>query len=362
MYKKILYCILLSMLLLAFTGCNKKSRVNDALPPTSAPSDSALNNQTDTIDESTKHEGEMKSLLTGLWVPNEIGTKRPIAYTFNNFKSVSNQWGIGQADLVYECLAEGGITRLLGIGENFSGDRLGSTRSARQYFVSIADEYDAIYVHFGGSTYAYDKLKELGIDEIDGITGKGGTVFYRDKTMKAPHNAFSSEELLQKGIEKYGFDTQYPEGYQSHFTFNKKDADLTNGTAASNKVTVHFSNYNEPYFEYNANDKLYERFQFGAPHVDSLTGKQLAFKNIIIQFVKEWKLDEKGYQGMDIVDATGSGYYITNGKMVEITWKKKEADKWMRYYNEAGEELSINPGKTFIALFPEDQASEVTMN
>ena len=355
----------MTLTILVLIGCTKKTNDNKTnndkviLPtvtvaPTIAP--------TEVITQTPSHEGEMKSYLSGEWVSKEIGLRRPIAYAFNNFKTVRNQWGISQADIVYECLVEGGITRLLGVGENFSGDRIGSTRSARHYFVSIADEYDAIYVHFGGTSYAKDKIKELGVDEIDGITGMGGNAFYRDKSIKAPHNAFSSLKLLQKSISTYGYETQYPDGYKSHFAFYDQDTDLTGGSAADNRIGIHFSKYNDPYFEYNSEDKLYERFQFGEAHVDSLTDKQLAFKNIIIQFVKEWNIDKKGYQTMDLTNASGEGYYITNGKRVKITWKKKEADSWMRYYDETGEELTINPGKTFIALFPNSRTSDVSIN
>ncbi|HWT75668.1 MAG TPA: DUF3048 domain-containing protein [Mobilitalea sp.] len=367
------FAIILLILITAFymMGCKKNAKndesvkgsednITQTVQQNEEPSE---NDQTVTITptpDNTNHEGEMRSYLTGLWVPVEIGTKRPIAFQFNNFKTVSNQWGIGQADIVYECLVEGGITRLLGIGENYTGDRIGSTRSARHYFVSIADEYDAIYVHYGKTKYATSKMKTLGIDHMDGSEGIGTTVFYRDKTIKQPHNAFASLDGILKGIEKKGFETQYEAGYVSHYTFYDTDTDLSS-TNDANKITLKFSGYTSPYFEYNADDKLYYRFQYGAPHKDSLTGEQLAFKNIIIQFVKEWNIDKNGYQTMDLEDAAGRGYYFTNGKVVLITWKKKEADGWMRYYNEAGEELTINPGKTFIALFPQDRTEDVTI-
>ncbi len=257
-------------------------------------------------------------------------------------------------------MVEGGITRLLGIGENYSGDRIGSTRSSRHYFVSIADEYDAIYIHYGKTKYAVSKLKELGMDNLDGETGIGTTVFYRDKSLKAPHNAFASLEGILAGIEKKGYETQHAEGYEAHYKFYEADTDLSAGSNV-NKITVDFSGYNTPYLEYNATDKLYYRYQFGAVHKDAVTGKQLTFKNIIIQFVKEWDIDKNDYQTMDLTDASGSGYYITNGKMVPITWKKKEATRWMRYYNEAGEELTINPGKTYIALFPNNRTKDVVI-
>jgi hypothetical protein len=339
-------------------GCKKKKPINEepqiTIAPTLAPTIAP------TIEPQETRKGEIKSPLTGLWVSKKRKDKRPYAIVFNNLKIVRNQWRISQADIVYEALVEGGITRFLGIGENFRGDKIGSFRSARHYFVSVADEYDSIYVHYGKSKYAVAKMKELGIDHMDGTEGIGNIVYYRDHSLPAPHNAFASAKSILKGIKQKGFRTKHRKGYPSHFTFYKEDTDLVNGTDAK-KITTKFSSYTAPYFEYHADDKLYYRFQFGEPHKDSVTGKQLRFKNIIIQFVKEWSLDKKGYQTMDLANASGNGYYITNGKTVKITWKKNESKKWMRYFNEAGEELTINPGKTFIVLFPNNRIKDVVL-
>lgn len=305
------------------------------------------------------HEGEMRSRLTGLWVPLEIGNKRPYAIQFSNFKTVRNQWGIGQADIVYEALVEGGITRLLAIGENFTGDRIGSIRSSRHYFVSFADEYDAIYIHYGKTKYAVSKLKELAIDNLDGETGIGTTVFYRDNTMKAPHNAFTSLDKILAGIEKKGYRTEYNSDLDQHFNFYEEDTDLSEGTEC-NKISIKYP-YNKPYLKYNLEDKLYYRYQFDEIHKDSNTQKQLSFKNIIVQFVKEWDIDKNGYQTMELENAEGTGYYITNGKVIPITWKKNEKKKWMRYYDSTGEELTLNPGKTYIAIFPNNRTKDVVI-
>ncbi len=370
--KRALYCLLLIFSFLLLIGCKKKNEHNGDGVIKDYTGDSLTDKNTDNTSptlqptaEPTKeadagHEGEIRSSLTGLWIPEELENKRPYAIQFSNFKTVKNQWGISQADIVYEALVEGGITRLLGIGESFQGDRIGSTRSSRHYFVSIADEYDAIYIHYGKTKYAVAKLKELKMDNLDGETGIGTTVFYRDHSMKAPHNAFTSLEKIQKGISQKGYRTEHPEGYESHYRFYEEDTDLSGGSSAA-RVDIDFSSYNSPYLEYNATDKLYYRYQFGGAHLDSNTGKQLAFKNIIIQFVKEWDIDKNDYQTMDLEDASGTGYYMTNGKMVPITWKKKEANRFMRYYDEAGNELTINPGKTYIAMFPKDRAKDVAV-
>ncbi|NLK27450.1 MAG: DUF3048 domain-containing protein [Clostridiales bacterium] len=363
--RKYIYYLLLTLMFLLLIGCKKKNNDEDNnanIEPTKTititPTPDLLDD-TDKTDEEN-HEGEMRSSLTGLWVPEEVGKKRPYAIQFSNFKTVSNQWGIGQADIVYEAIVEGGITRLLGIGENFSGDRLGSVRSSRHYFASFADEYNAIYIHYGKTKYAKSKLAKLGLDNLDGETGIGTTVFYRDKSMKAPHNAFASLDGILAGIKQKKYETEQPENFESHFSFYEKDIDLTAETKA-NKVTIDFSAYTSPYLEYNASDKLYYRYQFGGPHIDSNTKEQLTFKNIIVQFVKQWDIDRNDYQTMDIEDSSGSGYYISNGKKVDITWKKNETTRFMRYYDASGELLTINPGKTYIAIFPNDRVEDVIL-
>lgn len=305
-------------------------------------------------------EGYTISRLTGTVIPEEKYALRPIAVQFNNLKIVGNQWGIGQASILYEAIVEGGITRLLGVFDDLQADRIGSIRSSRHYFVSIADEYDAIYVHFGKTKYAIAKLKELNMNNLDGMESVGSIVFYRDTTMKAPHNAFTSLERIQNGIAKKSYRTEFNGPENNHFGFYTEDTDFTEGTDV-NKITLKYSSYTSPYLIYNAETKLYERYQFDAPHIDSNTEKQLAFKNVIVQFVKEWDIDRNDYQTMDIEDANGSGYYITNGKMTEITWVKKEADRTMSYYDKDGNQLRINPGKTFISLFPVDNKDNVVL-
>lgn len=357
--------ILLIVIAIAITGCKKNKpyeedkviqEIEDKNKPT--PSKVITPEPTPVIIEES-HEGEMKSTLSGLWVPIEIGSKRPYAIQLSNFKTVRNQWGIGQADIVYEALVEGGITRFLAIGENFTGDRIGSVRSSRHYFASFADEYDAIYIHYGKTKYAVTKLKKLGIDNLDGETGIGTTVFYRDKSMKAPHNAFTSLEKILKGIKQKGYDAERRQDFEPHYAFYEEDTELTNGMDC-NKISIKYP-YNKPYFDYNPQDKLYLRYQFGEIHKDSNTGEQLSFKNIIVQFVKEWDIDKNDYQTMDLEDAEGSGYYITNGKKIDITWKKNEDNRWMRYYDSNGEELYINSGKTYIAIFPNNITKDVVI-
>lgn len=358
--KKILLLAVITVVL--FAGCSKKDK-SEADTPTPEPTEVTTETPTPTIEPTAaeeNHDGEKKSLLTGLWVPEKVGKLRPYAIMLNNIEYASPQSGTEEASILYEALAEGGITRLMGIYEELDAKRIGSVRSARHYFVSVADEYNAIFVHYGETTYATKKIKELGINNLSGLTGIGETVFYRDKSIKAPHNAFASKEGILKGTKAKGYTTEYSADYEGHFKFYEEDTELVSKEEV-NKVELGFSSLSTPYLTYDKDTKTYLRYQFGKSHIDKNTGKQLTYKNIIIQLVKEWNKDKNGYQTMEIENAEGKGYYITNGKAVDITWKKNESTKRMRYYDKAGEELTINAGKTYIALFPVNREDHMNM-
>ncbi len=363
--KKVIVIMLAVLTAVSLIGCSKGDKKGNAeVTPQATPTVESTPTDTPEVTATPteeSHEGQMKSYLTGLWVPEEVGNKRPFAIMFNNIEYASPQSGTKEASILYEALAEGGITRLMGVFEELNDKRIGSIRSARHYFVSVADEYDAIFVHYGQTTYATKKIAQLGIDTLSGLSSIGETVFYRDNSIKAPHNAFTSKEGIEKGMKIKKYETEYPSDYKGHFTFYDEDTIPVSENEVS-KLSLEFSSISKPYFTYDDSTKTYLRYQFGKAHIDKNTGKQLAYKNIIIQLVKEWNKDKNGYQTMDIENAEGKGYYITDGKMTKITWKKNESTKKMRYYNNSGEELTINPGKTYIALFPLNREEYIEIN
>lgn len=337
------------LLVAALTGCQKKEESNTTAEVAPIVTEQEVI-PAETPEPEETHEGEAQSVLTGLWIPKEEASLRPYAVMFNNIEYASPQSGTSEASILYEALAEGGITRLMGIIERPSSDRIGSVRSARHYFVSVADEYDAIFVHYGQTKYALSKISELKVNNLSGLEAIGTTVFYRDKSIKAPHNAFASAKGIFEGTKKKAYRTEYREDLCKHFNFYEEDAQLEGENA--NHIKLGFSSSANPFFDYNKGEGLYYRGQFGKEHVDANTGEQLAFKNIIIQLVEEKNIDSNGYQTINFENATGKGYYITNGKAQEITWEKNESGKAMRYLDTDGKLLSINPGKTYVALYP----------
>lgn len=296
------------------------------------------------------HVGMVENQLDGTWITEKKAQKRPIAIMINNIREAIPQSGVSKADVVYEILAEGGITRLMALYDDYSDlPKIGPVRSARHYYCDIANEYDAVYVHYGQTKYAVSKMNELKLDHISGLDYVDGTVFYRDYNRVAPHNAYISTDGIDLGFDKTGTDKKRSEPVVSHFKWNEEPEKLKDGESAK-KVTLGFSNYTTPYFTYNKKTKQYDRFQYGQPQIDDQNNKQLVFDNIIIQEVEEWDIDHNGYQTMKLT-GTGNGYYITRGKQIPITWKRSR-DGVTRYCKANGKQIRMNKGKTYIAVFP----------
>lgn len=316
--------------------------------------------QITTKEESTtenSHQGEVRSRLSGKWVKKEIANRRPIAVMYNNIKQAQPQSGIAKADIVYECLVEGGITRLMALFEQYDAlEKIGSVRSARHYYVEIAEEYDAIFAHYGQTKYAVEEIKKRQMDTLSGLSSLGESIYYRDSSRKAPHNAYTSTDRLLNGMKGQNIRIEYEEGQEPHFSFYEKNTDVKGESAK--KIKLSYSTYSSPYFQYNEKQKEYDRFQYDQPQIDDQTGAQLQYKNVLIQFVKEWDIDHNGYQTMDLV-SSGEGYYATLGTYIPITWEKTSADGVTHYYDETGQELRLNSGKTWISVFPENKKSNV---
>lgn len=367
--KKLKLLLTLTLVIVFMAGCGGS---DEEKTPTSTPQPTAEPTPVPTaeptpVPEPTAdpHEGQAISKLTGEYIPEKKANRRPYAMMINNVEYAARfQSGVSQASILYEAKVEGGITRLMAIFEDVSNlKKIGSARSARHYYVSVAAEYDAIFVHFGHTKFATAKIDKLGVDNISGLSGIGGKVFYRDNSISAPHNAFTSEEGLTAGRKTLKYRKNYKDGFEGHFKFYETDTDLQSEKAAK-KVTLKFSGYTSPYFIYNADDKLYYRYQYGREHMDVASKTQLAFKNLIVQRVDDEPIvpgHRKDYRTINFEKATGKGWYITNGKAIKITWKKNESEGFMKYYYEDGTELVINPGKTYVALFP-DENSKLTIS
>lgn len=310
-------------------------------------------------------EGDMvQSYLSGKMVPSEIGDRRPVAVMLNNIEDAMPMSGVGSADLLYECVVEGSLTRMMGIFEDYDDlEKIGSVRSCRNYFVYYALESDAIYCHYGQSSYALPLLEQDYVDNLSGLAAIGDTVFYRTTDRVAPHNAYASAKGIKKGIEDMGYRNTYKDGFIGKFTFARDDDPNDLSTEDPYDATHVEPGYriNAPYMEYDASDEKYRRWQYGTEHIDDLTGEQLSFDNIILQYSAWEQIDDKGYLGFDC-HGGGKMTYITRGKAVDGTWVSLGGEAGsVRYFDEDGEEIVLNQGKTLIEIIQDSEADKVVI-
>ncbi len=363
--KKATICLMLGLTMIS-TGCGKKKDKKKDADTTEATT-TAVSEETSTTatsEEKTteattasdKHPGLVQSDLTGEWVKPEIAKKRPVAVMINNIEISWPQSGVSKADVIYEMTAEGGITRLLCLFSDYSGlEKIGSVRSARQYFVMKAFEHDAILAHVGGSTYGLDAIKTYGVDDIEGLY-EG--VYYRTSDREAPHNCYISADGIDESISNHQYRRDHEDSYKSVFKFNEEDTDLATGESCT-FLDVNYNSFTEPTYEYDEKNKVYARSEYGMEHVDDQTNIRLTFKNILVLFTNVSIMPDGKYSDVGL-NGSGNGYYVTNGKIIPITWKRDSDYDVTEFYTEDGKALLLNPGKTFVQYFDVKDSADVT--
>lgn len=362
MKKKIAVWVLLALAAaMMAVGCGKdKDEKPDVVDLTVPPVEKEEEPEPEPEEEpEVTHEGEAQSLLTGEWLPEEETKNRPVAIMFGNTTDALPQYGVGEADVLYECLVEGGLTRLMGIFDNYNdAPKYGSVRSCRLYYAHIAKEYDAIYAHYGQASIAKSFLDSDAIDNLNGLDGAVEAVmYYRSGDRPAPHNVFTTPDGIAAGIEKKGYRTTYADGFNGHFLFaDGEEPVVLNGGSAYAMQTTYPSS--RTWFEYDEQSGVYKRFHYKKEHVDGETGEQLAFTNVIFQIIPGRVIDGKGRMEFDTV-GSGKAIYFTGGKCEDITWKKDSLESPSLFYDGNGDQLVMNPGKTSICIITTDSADNI---
>lgn len=282
--------------------------------------------------------------LTGLPV-DKPASARPLAVMINNAPAARPQSGLSQADIVYEVLAEGGITRLIGIFQSRgTNEKIGPIRSIRPYLIDIGESYGGVLVHAGGSNDAYAILQKQHKEDLDEI-GNAGAYFWRDKSRKAPHNLYSDADTLRKGADKRGYKK---EADIPAYAFRAEE-DLPEGEDASGaEVTFLLKSYKVEY-RYDEASKLYKRSINGKPHIDLNTGEQLAAANVIILGASHKTLDDVGRLAVDTVSG-GEAVLLQRGKVLQGRWARAKGDA-IRFFKD-GKEVPLYPGTTYFNIVP----------
>lgn len=350
------FSLLLICVMFVFSACAKKEQ-QEQQPPTEPPKIEQQPQEIRPKEEETAPKedltGKVPSPLTGLYIDEQAAKKRPVAIMINNLHKALPQSGIGQADILYEALAEGEITRLLAVFQDFDVEKIGPVRSAREYYTYFALDNDAVYVHHGGSQTGYAAIGNRGVNDLDGMTDT--VAFFRDKQRANQagmyeHSSYVSTDGILQSCENKGIRMNLEENEKGMFSFYQQDTDL-NSEENAQTITIPYSSYQISEFHYDAEKKLYERWQIGAPQIDELTGESIKAKNIIVQFANTTVVDNEGRREIDLV-GEGNGVYFTNGKAIPIKWEKQNYKTPTSWFNQEGNELKLNKGKTFICVFP----------
>ena len=302
-------------------------------------------------EEVVPNEPEEKTLQ----IVDTNSTSRPYAVMINNINVARPlQSGLQDAYIIYEIIVEGGITRYMALFLDQDTERIGSIRSARHYFLDYALENDAIYVHHGQSPQAQSDFSRLDVDRIVVDNSKTG---WRDNTLNVAteHRLFTSIEKLNSGLGNVR--TERDNDLLLNYSIDELDLSSYVGAIPANNVTIKYSGYITNTYEYDSESGVYKRFVNGEEHTDYVTKEQYTFKNIITYQVDNYTLNDgenKGRQDIENI-GEGTGYYISGGYAVPITWEKSSRTSQTKYYLENGEELVVNDGNTFIQIQPEGQ-------
>lgn len=258
------------------------------------------------------------------------------------------QSGLGDAGMVYETLAEGGITRFMALFQEPFPNSIGPVRSLRPYFLEWGLEHDIPVVHAGGSQPALAEVSTSGLKNIDAL-GSDGSYFTRTTDRVAPHNLYISGSSLASLLTSHGYDTA------PTFTPLPRKADAPETNPQNPTINIDFSSggYAVKYV-YDSSGNAYDRFMGGSPHVDQNTGKQIVVKNVVVQFVNvTYGTQPDGKPETDIQDV-GSGRLLVfmDGGMITGTWNKASASSQTQFLDNNNQPIQFNAGNTWVSVVP----------
>lgn len=300
-----------------------------------------------------KVEEKVISKLDGLQYAKDKANRHPIAIMVENHTDARPQVGLDQASIVYEAIAEGGITRFMPIYGPQDATKIGPVRSARTYYLDWALEYDAYYAHCGGNIDALDLIPKIGIKDLDQFK-YGDEAYWRENENKATeHTMYTNTEKLREIAKSNDWNTS-----SSDFISLKFKNDIKSDMRPpSQTISINFSstNYNVDWI-YDRENNNYQRKMGGIEHKDRITGKELTAKNIIIQKVKRMptttRINEPGWE-METV-GSGEAMVIMDGKKIDATWKKKSRSDRTKFYDPQDNEIEFNPGVFWYEIISPD--------
>jgi len=335
--------IIVCIFVLTMGGCGMSTSPGDGTvaPITTVAGDEATDSGSIRTLEpgATAIDFSQLSPITGTAYNNDY---KPVLVMIENQTSARPQDGLAEADVVYEAMVEGGITRFMAVFQSELPETAGPIRSCRVVFADIAKEWDGLLVHFGGpSVGSYSVYQRFITNDIhqrlDGVKSEIGS--YTDESRKAPHNKYMDVARAQA---KY------------NFTPDVRSFSFTEAIATGDKVTdftITYNSYNIVRYKFNASKNIYNRYQNGDLVANRSNRKEVEVSNIIIQTCQQstYSDSESGHVKIDVI-GSGNACIYKNGVKIEGTWKKQSAAARTVYYDKSGNEIPLTPGKTWVQI------------
>ena len=312
--------------LLIVQGCSQENEKSKEAPE----------NQADTGTEAFSYP------LTGLKAAAEPD-ERAVAVMVNNHPEARPQSGLDKADIVFEVLAEGHITRFLAIYESEKPEKVGPVRSARDYYIELAKGYDSLFVAHGYSPDAKKLLSSGYIDELNGMQ-YDGTLFERVSFRQAPHNSYIDFESIEAGAEERGYSM---DAAPAALLFGEP-GEMEGDEAESVLISYGDSSYDSE-FAFDAAEAKYHRYSAGVETADYESENPVKLDNVIIVEMDHSIVDQAGRRSIDLTSG-GNGYLLQEGMVKEIEWKNS-GGRIIPYIE--GREAPLVPGKTWISIVPQ---------
>lgn len=291
------------------------------------------------------------SPLSGVEVSKDQSERPITGAMIENSPDARPQSGLIDAGIVFEAIAEGGITRFLIFFQEGQPQLLGPIRSLRIYYVDWLGAFDAPIAHVGGSARALQTVRGAGYKDIDQFFNGGS--YWRASDRYAPHNVYTSFAKIDELNKAKGY---YIAPKDTKFKGFSRKADAASTAPNASKIQVNISSglYNSSY-TYDKTTNSYLRSQAGAPHTDRESKQQLHPKVVIVMKIPQLRVLEDGYREAIQVIGKGDGYVFQDGTVKHVEWRKDSAMDQIRFKDDDNQLLKLNAGQTWLTAIPTTQ-------
>lgn len=333
------WAVFMIAFLLLLSGCSDKEQVKEPVKKEKPVT------QTEPKQPEEQQVNPYFYPLTGVGSKVDTDT-RAVAVMVNNHPKARPQSGLTKADIVYEILAEGDITRFLAVFQSEKPANIGPVRSARDYYIYLAKGLNALYIAHGYSPEAKEILNGNYIDNLNGMV-YDGTLFKRSKTRRAPHNSYITYQNILKGAKQKKYSMEKGPAPFKFFT-EEESKNITGADARTVKITYSKGGISNSMFKFDAATGKYKRFSGDAQTVDLDSKDPVLLDNIFIIEAKHQFIDSYGRRDIDL-ESGGKAYLLQKGKVNQVEWKNKSGEL---VPVKDGLEVPLVQGKTWVNVVP----------